>query len=172
MIRIAILVTALTLPSTAWAINVGEKAPDFRLKDANGKEYRLSSFKRKILTVFYEGSQSRNQNKWLKQKYKQLRLNGRINRSHIETIAIANFRESPLPNAVVRTAIRLKVSGTKKTVLLDETGKLQQQWGFRNGRSNIYVFDQNRRLIWKSSGPMTKKRARQFLRFLRRMSIR
>ena len=49
-------------------------------------------------------------------------------------------------------------------------GRMQRLWGFRNGRSNIYVFDAKRRLIWKSTGPLSRKRARQFIRMIRRLT--
>ncbi len=168
---LTLLLSAIAIPGTAHALEVGEKAPDFELSDAHGRTFRLSSFKRKILTVFYEGSTSRGQNAWLKAQYRQLRRSGKIDRRLVQTIAVANFKESALPDSVIRAAIRFRTD-KKKTVLLDEHGHLMRKWGLRNGRSNIYVFDQERRLVWKSTGPLTKAQARRFLRFLRRLAAR
>ena len=42
--------------------------------------------------------------------------------------------------------------------------------GFRNGRSNIYVLDKLRRLRWRSSGKLTRRRGNQLLRFILRLT--
>jgi hypothetical protein len=47
---------------------------------------------------------------------------------------------------------------------------MMKKWGFRNGRSNIYVLDKTRKLRWRSSGPLNKRRGNQLIRFIIRLT--
>ena len=49
------LVAGLGLAGGAWAVEVGDKAPDFTLKSTNGAKISLSQFKGKkhVLLEFY-----------------------------------------------------------------------------------------------------------------------
>ncbi len=152
-------------------LRVGDKATPFSLQDVHGKRYTLQSFRSKrILEFWYEGQASRNQNAWLKQQIRRLRKQGRITNRHYRSVGIANYRESPVPNFILDLAIKQILKKEPYLVLCDRDGRMQRHWGFRNGRSNIYVFDRQRRLIWKSSGPLTRRRARQFMRLLLRLT--
>jgi len=157
-------------PNRAIALNVGDKAKPFRLKTAFGKTYTLQSFKKRIFTVWYEGKVSNGQNKWLQDRIRQLRKKGLITARHYDSIGIANYQETSIPNAILDVAVRYYSKKDRVTVLVDRDARMQRLWGFRNGRSNIYVFDRKRRLIWKSTGPLTRKRARQFIRMIRRLT--
>jgi cytochrome oxidase Cu insertion factor (SCO1/SenC/PrrC family) len=50
-----LLVAGLGLAGGAWAVEVGDKAPDFTLKSTNGAKISLSQFKGKkhVLLEFY-----------------------------------------------------------------------------------------------------------------------
>ncbi len=50
-----LLSLGLGLPGGAWAVEVGDKAPDFTLKSTNGEKISLSQFKGKknVLLEFY-----------------------------------------------------------------------------------------------------------------------
>ena len=50
-----LLVGGLGLAGGAWAVEVGDKAPDFTLKSTNGEKISLSQFKGKkhVLLEFY-----------------------------------------------------------------------------------------------------------------------
>ncbi len=157
------------LPTSASALNPGDKAKDFRLKDVNGKVYTLKSFKKRIFTVWYEGKTSNGQNKWLQDQIRKLRKKGVITKRNYDSIGVANYQETAIPNAILDLAVRHYAQKDNALVLVDRDGRMQRLWGFRNGRSNIYVFNKDRRLIWKSTGPLTRKRAKQFIRMIRRL---
>jgi predicted transcriptional regulator len=59
---------------------------------------------------------------------------------------------------------------TPALLLMDEDGRMQKKWGFRNGRSNIYVLDKKRRLRWRTSGKLSQKRGNQLIRFVYRLA--
>lgn len=156
----------------ALVINVGDQAKPFRLQGHDGKWYTLSSFKKRILVMFYEGTKSMEQNAWFKNKFTVWYRAGTIDRKHFDKIGFANYMESGIPNVVfdlfIAREMRNKYPG--ELVLRDRDGTMMRAYGMRNGRSNIYVFNQRRELIWKSSGPLTRMRAEQLLRLLRRIT--
>lgn len=155
----------------AVALEVGEKATDFALPDANGKVHTLQSFREKrIFEVWYEGKSSRGQNEWLQDEIRKLRRAGTITDRNYRSIGIANYRETAIPNFLMSVFLKQAIKNDRITVLIDRDARMQRLWGFRNGRSNVYVFDAERRLIWKSSGPLTRQRGRQFIRFILRVT--
>lgn len=161
----------LLVPRAGWALNVGQKAPFFKLKTPSGKVYTLRSFKKRIFTIWYEGPKSIEQNRWLKKAFRRARVKGLLRQTHYDSIGIANYVESAIPNALINMVVKREIKKNPGLmVLVDPDGRMQRLYGFRNGRSNIFVFDQNRRLIWKSSGPLTRKRGRQLLRFIIRLT--
>ena len=149
---------------------MGQKVPGFRLPDSSGRVYTLASFKKKVLLVWYEGAKSKEQNRWLKVKLKKIYDTNRIPRALWVSVGIANFQEHWAPNSIINAMIKREARITNSLILCDRTGKMMRTWGFRNGRSNIYMLDRNRVLRWKSSGPLTKRRGRQLIRLLRRLT--
>jgi predicted transcriptional regulator len=163
---------ALTVATPALATKVGQKVPSFRLKDSSGKVYTLGSFKKKVLIFWYEGAKSKEQNRWLKKLLKKIYDKNRISSTKWESIGIANFQEHWAPNSLIAHMIKKEAEETKALILCDRTGKMMKKWGFRNGRSNIYVFDKNRNLVWKTSGPLNKRRGKQLIRLVVRLTRR
>lgn len=169
MKRIALALTILLAPSTAFALNPGDKATPFNLEDAKGKAYSLKDFREPVFVVWYEGKNSKEQNRWIKNKLKALRDGGKLTDKKYRSIGIANFQETAVPNVIIAAVIRSEIKKTGAIILCDRDGSMMRKWGFRNGRSNIYVFDKDRRLVWKTSGPLTQKRGNQLIRLILRL---
>ena len=74
MLRLLVVALFLTFSTPALAVKVGQKVPNFKLKDSKGKPYTLYSFKKKVVFVFYEGKNSKEQNRWLKNKLKKIKI--------------------------------------------------------------------------------------------------
>lgn len=170
MLRALALSLALGLASPALAHSPGDKVSGFSLTDSSGKGYTLASFKKKVLMVWYEGAKSKEQNRALKDRLKKIYDTNQIPARHWESIGIANFQEHWAPNSLINAMIRSEARKTGALILCDRTGGMMKQWGFRNGRSNIYMLDQGRVLRWKSSGPLSEKRGEQLIRLLRRLT--
>lgn len=167
---VAVGVTLLGISSPAEAFKVGQKVSSFQLSDSSGKAYTLHSFRRKVLMVWYEGAKSKEQNRWLKDRLKKIYDTNRINQKLWESVGIANFQEHWISNAIINAMIRSEAKATGSLILCDRSGKMMKQWGFRNGRSNIYMLDKSRVLRWKTSGPLSRKRGQQLIRLLRRLT--
>lgn len=167
----------LVIPAlAAWGvtagdgIGLGKKMPNFSLKDPTGKNYTLNSFKQPVLVVWYEGKNSVEQNRWIKDTVDKLEKAGTLSPRRYYNLGIANFQETAIPNFLIHLAIKKEQKKTGALILCDKNGKMMKLWGFRNGRSNIYVLDKNRVLRWRSSGPLNKTRGKQFIRFLIRLT--
>ncbi len=167
---LSLLPLMLLLPESAGAVNVGEQTSGFCLKDARGGSHRLTSFSKRILVVWYEGVKSRHQNHWIKTRLAELQRAGKLKAHNYESVGIANFHESRLPGAIIVSAIRQHTRSSSVRILLDRRGDLRRTWGFHHGRSNIYVLDARRRVIWRSSGPLTRRLGRQLIRMIVRRS--
>ena len=164
------LVTLIGAGALAKKIQTGKKLPNFQLKTAFGKAYELKDFKEDVLVFFYEGKNTKKDNRWIKVKLTRMRKSGKINPKKMRLIGIVNFQEVPAPAALVRPFIRKEAKKTKALLLCDEDGGMQKKWGFRNGRSNIYVLDSKRRLRMRTSGKLSKKRGNQLIRFIYRLA--
>ena len=151
-------------------VKLGKKVPPLKLKDSKGKTYTLASFKEPVLAIWYEGKNSKEQNRWLKKKLKKMFDKNIIPQKKFRSVGIANFQETAVPNFIVNAVIKKESKETGAIILCDRKGKMIKKWGFRNGRSNIYILDKNRRLRWKSSGKLSKRRGKQLIRFILRLT--
>lgn len=172
MRRVAFVLSLVIAAPSAYALNVGNKATPFTLKDSKGKTYRMRDFREPVLVFWYEGKNSKEQNRWIKNKLKALRTAGKLPESKYRSVGIANFQETAVPNFIIAAVIRSEIKKTGAVILCDRDGHMMRDWGFRNGRSNIYVFDRSRTLVWKTSGPLSKRRGRQLIRLIIRLSRR
>ena len=171
-LSIFMVLVVLIAPCLASGKNVklGKKLPTFKLKDSKGKTYTLSSFKEPVLAIWYEGKNSKEQNRWLKKKLKKMFDKNIIPQKKFRSVGIANFQETAVPNFIINAVIKKESKETGAVILCDRKGKMMKKWGFRNGRSNIYILDKNRRLRWKSSGKLSKRRGKQLIRFILRLT--
>lgn len=169
---LAPIVLALLLGSAppAQALEVGDKATNFALKDAFGTTWSLGSFKKRILGVWYQGIGSRNQNAWINDKVSELLKSGQLPARNFDNAGIVNYQETAMPNQVLDLMIKVEARKRGAIILRDHDGTMQRLWGMRNGRANIYLFDAQRVLVWKTSGPLDLRRQKQFIRFLLRIT--
>ncbi len=170
-----ILVSLITVAGVfAWAdsskIRIGNKMPEFKLDTPFGKTYRLKSFSEDVLVFFYEGRDTKDDNLWIKVELTRMRNRKDIDPKKMSLIGIVNFQEVTAPAALVRPHVRREAKKTKALMLSDEDGRMQKLWGFRNRRSNIYVLDSKRRLRWRTSGKLDKRRGEQLIRFVQRLA--
>lgn len=166
----AVAAALLVSGTPLQAVSMGKKMPNFRLKDSKGKAHTLKSFTHPVMVFWYEGKNSKEQNRWIKNKLKALRKKGVLPAKKYRSVGIANFQETAVPNWLINLVIKREIKKTGATILCDRTGVMMKKWGFRNGRSNIYVLDKTRKLRWRSSGPLNKRRGNQLIRFIIRLT--
>ena len=151
------VVLALLWNGTAAAaeLKVGDRAPDFRLKDSLGKEYTLASseLKGRVLYFNYSDPGSKDMNKHVDDA---LKADPGLDRKKSYTgLGIANMKASLLPDFAIARVIKSKQQETGATILLDDNYIILNSWGLKNKVSNLVVLDKDRvcRFIYKGKLP-------------------
>lgn len=139
------------LPVWASDLKVGDKAPDFSLKDSQSKIYTLDSaeFKGKVLSILYTPTDKKDLNNHIEDilhNYPGLDRN----KTYMD-IRIANLKASKLPNFIIKSVIKNKQERTGAIILLDDKYTLLNLWGLKNHSPDLIVLDKNRicRYIYK-----------------------
>ena len=132
--------------SLAAELKVGDKAPDFKLKDSTGKEYTLEDprFKGKVLYVAYVDPDEKDTNNHVEDALKKERDSGGLDKTRYEGFGIANLKATMLPNFVIKSSIKSKQEKTGAVILLDYDYTLLNLWGLKNDSSELVVLDKER----------------------------
>ena len=143
-----LLLVLLWTVSTAVAgeLKVGDKATDFKLKDANGKEYSLDhpQFKGKVLYIAYVDPDEKDTNNHVEDTLVKERDSGGLDKARYEGFGIANLKATNLPNFIIKALIKSKQEKTGAIVLLDYDYTILNLWGLKNDSSDGVVLDKDR----------------------------
>ncbi len=134
--------------STAFAdgLKVGDRAPDFKLKDSTGKEYTLESpeFKGKVLYVCYADPDEKDTNNHVEDALKKERESGALDKARYKGFGIVNMKATGMPNFLIKAAIKSKKKKTGAIILLDYDQSILKSWGLKNDSSDIVILDKER----------------------------
>jgi predicted transcriptional regulator len=130
----------------AAEIKIGDKAPDFKLKDSTGKEYSLEDprFKGKVLYVAYVDPDEKDTNNHVEDTLKRERDSGGLDKARYEGFGIVNLKASNLPNFIIKSSIKSKQEKTGAVILLDYDYTILNLWGMKNDSSDVVVLDKER----------------------------
>lgn len=141
----------------AWAIElkVGDKAPDFSLKDSNGKVYSLNSeeLKGKVISIFYVDPDKKDLNNHVEDA---LLKDKELNRDKTyKGLGITNLKATKMPNFIIKSVIKNKQEKTGAIILLDYNYTILNLWGLKNHSSDLVILDKDRicRYIYKGKLP-------------------
>lgn len=131
--------TAQTQVDNGFIVKVGDKAPDFSTKLTNGKTFKLSEHRGKIIMLQFTASWCSVCRKempfiendiWLKLKDKKFTLIG-LDRDEPMDVALAFEKQMKIsyplgldPGADIFGLYALKTSGVTRNVIIDEHGKI------------------------------------------------
>jgi len=145
---------ALVLLALVWTVSaslaaelkVGDKAPDFKLKDTTGKDYSLDhpQFKGKVLYVAYVDPDEKDTNNHVEDALKKEKDSGGLDKTRYEGFGIVNLKASIMPNFLIKSAIKSKQEKTGALILLDYEYTLLNLWGLKNDSSDVVVLDKER----------------------------
>ena len=132
--------------SLAAELKVGDKAPDFKLKDSTGKEYTLGhpQFKGKVLYIAYVDPDEKDTNNHVEEALKKEREAGGLDKTRYEGFGIVNLKASGLPNFIIKSSIKSKQEKTGAIILLDYEHGILNLWGMKNDSSDVVVLDKER----------------------------
>jgi predicted transcriptional regulator len=143
------------LPAWASELKVGDKAPDFSLKDSLGKVYSLDSdeFKGRVLSIFYVDPDEKDLNNHVEDAL--LKDKGLDRDRTYKGLGITNLKASKMPNFIIKSVIKSKKEKTGAIILLDYDYTVLNLWGLKNHSSDLVVLDKNKicRYVYKGKLP-------------------
>lgn len=134
--------------SYAAELKVGDKVGDFKLSAAlNDNEYSLSSpeFAGKTVYIVYASTSSADDNDHVSEA---LNADKDVQRLKGEKkyvgLGIANQKDSPVPNFIIKQVAKSKQKKTGAIILLDYDQAILNAWGLKDNASDIVILDKER----------------------------
>ncbi|WP_437715500.1 YtfJ family protein [Sorangium sp. So ce448] len=154
---------ALALPSE------GDRAPNARVEDADGRELRLKALQGKPILIVYEDKDSKTQNQALKDALAKLTKGDRYRRG-IAVTAIADVSSYDFwpAKGFVKDAIREESRKVGGTVYCDWDGSFRTAYKLRRGVSNVVVVGKNGHVLFAAEGALKPESQSRVLELLRK----
>lgn len=172
----------MVLPVFLWTISVslaaelrvGDKAPDFKLKDSIGKEYTLEDprFKGKVLYVAYVDPDEKDTNNHVEDALKKERDSGGLDKTRYEGFGIVNLKASNLPNFIIKASIKSKQEKTGAAILLDYDYTILNLWGVKNESSDVVVLDKERVCRYVYNGKLPQEELMKMIRIIKEYQVK
>jgi len=151
-----ICLSPVTLKSQSVNLEVGMKAPDFVLTDANRKEFSLDSWPGKVLQVNYVDPDEQDLNEAFNEAIdKAVDVDKRISKDYFKGFGIVDCKSTWKPNSLIRIIAGNKAKKYDTTILFDYNATLQKLWGLPKDSYSVIILDKNRvcRAIYKGKIP-------------------
>lgn len=150
----------LTLLLSALALDIGEKAPDFRLSSVDGQSYSLSSFTGKVVVLewFNPGCP------FVKYTYeKELTTTAAIKNPDVVWLAINSSAPKKQGHGIQKNKKAKEKWSIPFPILLDESGMVGKKYGAKT-TPHMYVIDQKGVLVYQGAlddSPLGKGKKRE-----------
>jgi hypothetical protein len=160
--------------SSADELKVGDKAPDFKMKDSAGKEYSLEDprFKGKVLYIAYVDPDERDTNNHVEDALKKESDSGALDKTRYDGFGFANLKATSLPNFILKALIKSKQEKTGAVVLLDYDYTILNLWGLKNDSSEIVVLDKERICRYKYSGRLPLEELAKMIKIIKEYQVK
>lgn len=155
----------LLLVGSAMALEIGKVPPAVTIEGkeggrTDGKAWHSSMLKGKIYTLFYVDPDERDLNNGLADALKAKKFD----RKEVNSVAIVNLAATWLPNAIIESKLKAKQKKFPHTVYVKDKKKvLVKKWGLADDNSDILIFDQKGKLIYKKFGKVSEKEISEVL---------
>jgi uncharacterized protein len=128
----------------AHALYVGQTAPNLNIRDANDQPATIPAFGSKVLTVVYGDSDASDISDPISDALKAKNFPESKNIG----IGIANLKDSPVPNWVIRGLVKRKIEQYKATILTDVDLTTASTWGLGdcNNKSVFIVIGKDKKV--------------------------
>jgi predicted transcriptional regulator len=144
-----------TFPVWADELKIGEKVPNFALKDSSETIYTLDSkeFQGRVISVFYIEPSKKSWNKHVEAALLEDKELDRKN--NYLGLYISNLKGSKMPNLIMKRVIKNNEENTDSLILLDKDYSIIKAWGLNNHSSDIVVLDKEKicRYVYKGKLP-------------------
>jgi predicted transcriptional regulator len=157
-----IMFTALALLTingqSGKKLEVGMKAPDWMLTDADKKEFSMKTWDGKVLQINYVDPDESEMNEPFNEAVnKAIDVDKRLSRDYFKGFGIVDCKSTWKPNGLIRSIAGKKAKKFGTTILFDYEANLQQLWGLPEDNYSIVILDKNRicRAIYLGKIPET-----------------
>jgi predicted transcriptional regulator len=173
---------ALVLLALVWTVSVslaaelklGDKAPDFKLKDPTGKDYSLDhpQFKSKVLYIAYVDPDEKDTNNHVEDALKKEKDSGGLDKTRYEGFGIVNLKASMMPNFLIKSAIKSKQEKTGALILLDYDYTILNLWGVKNDSSDVVVLDKERICRYVYNGKLPPEELTKMIQIIKEYQVK
>ncbi|WP_129345202.1 YtfJ family protein [Sorangium cellulosum] len=154
---------ALALPSE------GDRAPNARVEDADGRVLQMKALRGKPILIVYEDKDSATQNQAFKDALAKLAKGDRYRRT-IALAAIADVSSYDFwpVKGFVKDAIREESRKVGATIYCDWDGSFRAAYRLRRGISNIILVGKNGQVLFAAEGALKPEAQRKVIGLLRK----
>lgn len=169
MLAAAAVAAALAVSGPAGALPAeGEKAPNARVEDADGRGLEMKTLRGKPILIVYEDKDSSAQNQPLKDELARLARGDRYKKA----IALAAIADVSAYNfwpvkGFVKDAIRDESKKAGTTIFCDWDGSFRSRYKLREGKSSVVLVGKDGLVIFAAEGALSAERRKQLLELLR-----
>jgi len=163
MKKIIIGLTLLMVSLSAVELGKVPPAVSIEGKDGgklDGSAWHSSMLKGKIYTVFYVDPDERDLNNPLADALKARKFD----RKKVNSVAIINLAATWIPNVILESLLKKKQKKFPDTIYVKDKKKvLVTKWDLADDNSDILIFDQKGKLIYKKFGKVSDKEIKEVI---------
>lgn len=169
---VVVFLLCSVLNAFAAELKVGDKAPDFSLKDSKGKAYSLQSpeYQGKVMSIFYVDPDEKDLNSHVEDAL--LKDPGLERNVRYKGLGITNLKASKLPNFVIKSAIKSKQEKTGAVILLDYDFTILNLWGLKNDTSSLVILDKERICRFVYNGKLPPAEVENVLKIIKEYQVK
>jgi peroxiredoxin len=148
-LSLPVALVAVFVSSVALAVEPGQPAPDFMLKDLDGKPMRLSDQKGKIVVLEWFNPEC----PFVKASHTKGSLVGTAKKYTSQGVvwwAINSSAPGKQGNGADKNRVAQKTFGMEHPILVDESGQVGHLYGATN-TPNLFVIDANGKLAYRGA---------------------
>ncbi|MEE9910734.1 MAG: YtfJ family protein [Deltaproteobacteria bacterium] len=169
---VMIIVLCGVFSAFAAELKVGDKAPDFSLKDSKGKAFSLQSpeFQGKVMSVFYVDPDEKDLNSHVEDAL--LKDTGLERNVRYKALGITNLKASKMPNFLIKSVIKSKQEKTGAIILLDYDYTILNLWGLKNDTSSLMILDKERICRYVYNGKLPPAEVEKVLKIIKEYQVK
>ena len=163
-----IIVNILLVTSVTMALELGKVPNAVTISGENGAKvhggaWKSSMLKGKIYTLFYVDPDKKELNMGLADALKARKFD----REKVDSVAIINLAATWIPNAILETMLAKKQKQFPHTLYVKDKKKvLVKKWHLADDNSDILIFDQKGKLIYKKFGKVTESEIKDVIKLI------
>ncbi|MBW2559744.1 MAG: hypothetical protein JRE40_02690 [Deltaproteobacteria bacterium] len=140
---VVLLVLVWVVSAAAEDLQVGDRASDWSLPDADNNLYTMQSWAGKVLLVNYNDPDEKDMNSHFNDAVKEEVKNGLLEEATFKGIGIADCKASWKPDSLIRSFGASAAKKYNTIILFDYDASLRNAWGLKEDSANAILLDKN-----------------------------